>query len=169
MIAVIAGLVFVGAIILAPQSGLVARSLDRLRVSVRIAADDLLGGLYRQEEATAGRGPGPVPTIGAAPWTTRLASWRLSRRGLVKSPGDVLELTALGRARAQELVRSHRVYEAFLDQNFPLPPDQLHLAADRAEHVLDPKLREALAAELPEAGRDPHGREIPGAAEKDVD
>jgi manganese/zinc/iron transport system permease protein len=166
MIAVVAGLVFVGAIVLAPQSGLVVRSLDRLRVSVRIAADDVLGGLYRQEEAAAGRGPGPVPTIGAVPWTTRLASWRLSRRGLVKPLGNALELTALGRARAQELVRSHRVYEAFLDRNFPLPPDQLHLAAGRVEHVLDPKLREALAAELPEAGRDPHGREIPGAAEK---
>jgi Mn-dependent DtxR family transcriptional regulator len=57
------------------------------------------------------------------------------------------------------------VYEAFLDKNFPLPPDQLHLSADRVEHVLDPALREALAAELSETGRDPHGREIPDAAE----
>jgi manganese/zinc/iron transport system permease protein len=166
MIAVVAGVVFTGAIVLAPQSGLVTRVLDRFRVAVRIAADDVLGGLYRQEEAAAGSGPGPVTGTGVAPWITRFAGWRLSRHGLVQSHGADLELTVQGRVRAQELVRSHRVYEAFLDQNFPLPPDQLHLSADRVEHVLDPALREALAAELPETGRDPHGREIPDAPEK---
>jgi len=37
---------------------------------------------------------------------------------------------------------------------------------DLGLNEISSKLREALAAELPEAGRDPHGREIPGAAEK---
>jgi manganese/zinc/iron transport system permease protein len=165
MIAVVAGFVFAAAIVLAPQTGLVTRMLDRFRVAARIAADDILGALYRSEEAAAGRGPGPVAAP-SAPWITRFAGWRLARHGFVRSISGQLELTAQGRTRAQELVRSHRVYEAFLDKNFPLPPDQLHLSADRVEHVLDPALREALAAEIPATGRDPHGREIPGAAEQ---
>lgn len=154
-IAVVAGVVFVLAVLFAPRTGVIMQVLDRGRIGLRIASDDILGALYRREES-----PGQ-PDLRLS-WNDRLAGLLLLRRNLVDwDAARGYTLTADGRERAKSLVRSHRLWETYLDQNFPLPPDQLHLAADRAEHYLDPSLRDALAAEVPQTVRDPHGREIP--------
>ena len=93
--------------------------------------------------------------------TGRLALFSLKRRNELDVAAGALALTALGRNRAEALVRSHRLWEAYLDQNFDLPPDHLHDPAMRMEHFIGPELREKLAAELEQPDTDPHGRAIP--------
>ncbi|MBX3442285.1 MAG: metal ABC transporter permease [Planctomyces sp.] len=164
-IAVASGLLFAGAVFFGPRKGLVSQALDRLRVGQAMAADHLLGAAYREEEDLERSGR-RRPSRLRERWIERLAGWRLMRRGwLIRESSGRLRLTDAGREHARTLVRSHRLWETWLNRNFPLPPDQLHLAADRAEHVLDPSLNEALAADLPRSDRDPHGRKIPGPPE----
>ncbi|HXT58564.1 MAG TPA: iron dependent repressor, metal binding and dimerization domain protein, partial [Pirellulales bacterium] len=62
---------------------------------------------------------------------------------------------------AQSLVRSHRLWEAYLGEHFDLPLDHLHEPAERVEHFIGPQLQERLASELARPGVDPHGKEIP--------
>jgi manganese/zinc/iron transport system permease protein len=50
MMATAAGLMFLAAMFFAPRQGLVSRALQRWRLSLRMAGEDLLGQLYRAEE-----------------------------------------------------------------------------------------------------------------------
>jgi len=159
-IAVAGGLIFLTAVFVAPRTGIVTQVLDRLRVLTQIAADDLLGNLYRREESI--RTSIPWTPVGVSHgWQDRLAGWWLRRRGFVTAGEGGLALTPRGRETAQSLVRSHRLWESYLDQNYSLTNEQLHRAADRVEHYIGSEIRDAIASELPDAHHDPHGRQIP--------
>jgi ABC-type Mn2+/Zn2+ transport system permease subunit/Mn-dependent DtxR family transcriptional regulator len=160
MMAVMTGALFLLALLLAPRHGVIARILRSTRLALRIAAEDLLSNLYRQEERAGHPETVTVqPVVGFTGW---LARWRLRQQGQVaEAPVGLLTLTEKGRRRAQSLVRAHRLWEAYLDKNFELPPDHLHDPATRMEHFLDPTLQQQLAAELDQPQIDPHGRTIP--------
>jgi Mn-dependent DtxR family transcriptional regulator len=87
----------------------------------------------------------------------------LLRQQLVeRTPSAAIRLTSKGRDVARSLVRSHRLWEAYLVQHFDLPLDHLHEPAERVEHFIGPALQEKLSAELSHPASDPHGRPIPG-------
>jgi ABC-type Mn2+/Zn2+ transport system permease subunit len=172
MMAVVAGVQFTAAVFFAPRGGIVSRWLRNLSLAVRIAAEDVLAGLYRAEEAGGRRqeaGGGRQGTGGSAQGTQshrwlvgRLAWWRLLERGWVGNDGlGELRLTTAGRGAARSLVRAHRLWESYLDTHFDLPRDHLHDAAERMEHYLGADLQEELASELAGRAVDPHGKEIP--------
>jgi ABC-type Mn2+/Zn2+ transport system permease subunit len=156
MMAVVVGVEFILAVLFAPRHGVVARGLRNARLALRILAEDQLAALFRAEEA--GRAA-PPSARGLWPWLA--ATW-LGRRGLVCRAADgTLALTDPGRLRAQSLVRAHRLWEAYLGENFDLPPDHLHDPATLMEHFLGPDLLGQLASELNHPIVDPHGRPIP--------
>lgn len=170
MVAVTAGLLFVGAWLFSPQHGLLRRLISRARLSVRIAGDDLLGLLYRVEERKLEQAARVAPALvaermGLGAVLTRLTVWDLTRRRLIDHESDGYHLTASGRDAARSLVRAHRLWESYLQKHFALPDDHLHEAAHRAEHYIDPAVSDQLASELDVPERDPHGREIPGAGD----
>ena len=164
MTAVVAGIQFGGALLLAPKQGLVSKWLRQWSLAVRIASEDVIGKLFRAEEKRAAHS---TPLVTAASWRqwliSQLARRRLARRGYVQGAGEQLSLTDAGRAAARRIVRAHRLWETFLDTHFDLPSDHLHEPAERMEHFLDEELQAEIDAEL--AGRtvDPHGKEIPAA------
>lgn len=173
MMALIAGALFAVALVAAPRHGLISRGYHRLALAVRIAGEDLIAMLYRGEEGTSDAQPsgtsaaglslaGSVAAAGRGPraWLAVLAlAWR---RQLRLMPGSRIALTDAGRHAAKSLVRSHRLWEAYLGEHFHLPLDHLHEPAERIEHYIGPGLQEQLASELARPGTDPHGKEIPG-------
>ena len=70
-------------------------------------------------------------------------------------------LTDRGRQRATTLIRSHRLWEAWLAKSAGLAPDHVHDTAMRLEHVTDEAMLEQLAEETGTHTTDPHGRSIP--------
>jgi manganese/zinc/iron transport system permease protein len=164
MMAVVAGLQFGGAVVFAPRTGLVGKWLRQWSLAVRIAAEDVIGRLFREEERTRPRSHEPAAAVPLrATLIDWLARWKLTRRGYVTTTGGTLALTDAGRAAARRVVRAHRLWESFLETHFDLPADHLHEPAERMEHFLDEELQAEIDAEL--AGRtvDPHGKEIPAA------
>jgi len=172
--AVVAGIQFTAAVFFAPRAGLVSRWLRNLSLAARIAAEDVLARLYRGEEAGGQRSEvrshsppvsgrrQPLDTAGSL--VSRLALWRLFRRGYVtRDRLDELQLTSAGRGAARSLVRAHRLWESYLDTHFDLPRDHLHDAAERMEHYLGADLQQELASELAGRAIDPHGKAIPAA------
>ena len=155
MMAVVAGALFALAVFAAPKHGIVSQFVSRLRVTLRIAREDILAQLFRAEEASAAvlnRAKGVLP---------RLAEFQLYSFGQIKRDRTVWCLTPEGRSAAAELVRGHRLWEAFLSARLDLPADHVHPAAERMEHYLDRGLREQIAADLADPRHDPHGRLIP--------
>lgn len=166
MMAIVAGLEFSLALVFAPRQGLASRVLHRLLLALRIATEDVIAMLYRADEGgeeSAGVSWHRCLAAAGGGWLARTALPVLKwRRQVERMPERRLRLTAAGRQSAESLVRSHRLWEAYLGENFELPLDHLHESAERIEHYIGPELQEQLASELKQPGLDPHGKAIPG-------
>jgi manganese/zinc/iron transport system permease protein len=156
MISVVAGAQFVLAVLFAPRHGVLAKRLASLGLSLRIAAEDILGALYRRSEGRD-EASTPLPT---GRWAG-LAMRRLIFRGLVAKDGtNRPTLTSRGVEAGRAVVRAHRLWEAYLAKHLALPSDHLHEPSHRLEHYLSPEMRQELGREVGD-GPDPHGRPIP--------
>lgn len=94
-------------------------------------------------------------------WITGWAIRWLVRQGQLEKTAAGFRLTDSGRAIGQELVRGHRLWEAFVSAQLGLPPEQVHPTASRVEHFLGPGLRAELESQLQQPAADPHGKVIP--------
>ena len=70
-------------------------------------------------------------------------------------------LTPVGRRRALEIVRHHRLIEQFLFEALGVPWDELHEEAERLEHAISEPLEARMAERLGHPETDPHGHPIP--------
>ncbi len=172
LMAVATGLQFSVAVVLAPRHGLLSKAMHNFRLSIRIVSEDIIAMLYRREEQAD---HAEISSTGTATreeclsaagggWLANLALPWLSHRGriAVDSAGQ-WKLTFSGRQDGESLVRSHRLWESYLDQHFDLPADHLHEPAEQIEHFIGPELQDKLASELKNVKADPHGRRIPPA------
>ncbi len=166
MMAVVAGGLFLTTWFLSPRYGLLRQGLDQARLRQRILSEDILGVLYRLEELRPAAIPGAdnaslAATLSVTPWRLWRALSRLTQRGWIAMGGQGVVLTSEGRTAARDLVRSHRLWESYLAKHFDIPDRRLHTLAEAAEHFVGPKIQEALAEELEQPVRDPHGATIP--------
>ena len=170
MMAVVAGLFLIAAVLGSPQHGVVGKAYHRAQLALTITREDILGLLHRWRELHTGTfRPMQRGEILAAVGDSILSRWALRsltrRRELVVAgggaAGSAYELTDQGVLRAAGLVRSHRLWEAYLAKHFALPLDHLHMSAERLEHFITPQMREELAEDLTGPEVDPHGKEIP--------
>jgi manganese/zinc/iron transport system permease protein len=164
MMAVACGLFFVLFLLISPRQGLISRAIARVRLTLKMAADDILASLYRKQEGVAEgtslRKDVRRETAWIGPWTWSLAVWILQRRGWVQGQSD-LALTPAGIEQASTLVRSHRLWESYLHKHFSLSDAELHGSAHLVEHFLDRDLQTQLDQELDSPPLDPHGKSIP--------
>jgi Fe2+ transport system protein FeoA/Mn-dependent DtxR family transcriptional regulator len=92
---------------------------------------------------------------------------RLGACGWVeKGTEGEMHLTERGRARAQELIRAHRLWERYLVDEGGMPLEQVHAEAHRREHETTPEELEKLDAGLGRPAWDPHGHAIPAAGSR---
>lgn len=88
---------------------------------------------------------------------------------LAASPSPLVEyerrrgvrLSSAGRRRALEVVRHHRLLEAFLYQVLDYPIEEVHDEAERLEHFISERFEERIDAKLGRPKFDPHGHCIP--------
>lgn len=166
MMSAAAGLLFLLALLFAPRQGVLSRIAHRMALSVRIAAEDVLGQLYRFEEA-AGNELGqlmPLPelesrlTAGAV--VRRLAIESLRRRGRVVADATGCRLTPVGRDEARRLLGSHRLWETYFAEQVQVRPDHTHRPAEELEHVTTQTMRQELRA-IAQTDTSPQGKPIP--------
>jgi len=164
MMAVAVGLLFTLALFFSPSRGLVPRLLRRLRLTLQIVAEDILGRLYRHEEGTPHAGLSFAELsepIEGAHSTKRLVLWWLIATSYVLADGGMYYLTEAGQQRAAALLRAHRLWEEYLVKEADVLPTKTHLPAELLEHFTDEELRARLDEETLAASVDPHGKPIP--------
>lgn len=159
--AAVAGLIFMAVLLLAPRHGVASRLLHRALLSIRIEREDMLAGMYRSEEAAAAAGGGAIEQPVARGLFGRLALSRLRRGALIEGPPGDVQLTDKGRARAAELLRSHRLWESYLASEVGVRADHTHRSAEQLEHITDREMRDRLQALGPDPTSDPQGKPIP--------
>ncbi len=89
---------------------------------------------------------------------------RLAEQGLViHEPYRGVRLTDGGRRVALEMLRHHRLLEAFLERVLGYGWDEVHEEAERLEHVISERFEACIAETMGHPTRDPHGDPIPDA------
>ena len=88
---------------------------------------------------------------------------RLAADGFVSVRNRAIALTAKGRARAESVVRKHRLAERLLTDIIGLEWHKAHLEAGRWEHVISDEVEARLIEILNHPTTCPHGNPIPGS------
>jgi manganese/zinc/iron transport system permease protein len=158
MIAVVLGGCYAVAVLVAPGDGLLARAISRVLLAWRVAREDCLARIWRACEADETRRVRPEPP---RTWLEGLAGAWLTRTGHICHRAGGVMLSEEGRQEAEMVVRSHRLWEAWLGRHADVPIDHLHPPAEWLEHHLGVAMRERIEAELVAGQPDPHGRTIP--------
>ena len=129
------------------------------------AVEDYAKAIYALQE----RGDGCAVTTNAlaerlhvTPASASAMVKKLDGIGLVThTPYKGVQLTPKGEAIALEVIRHHRLLEAYLSESLGVPWDRVHDEAEVLEHVLSEELEELIAAKLGNPTLDPHGDPIP--------
>ena len=101
--------------------------------------------------------------LGVTPATATSMLKRLDELGLVDLvPYKGVTLTPAGEKVALEVIRHHRLIEAYLSEALGMPDDRVHEEAEVLEHYISEDLELLMAAKLGEPSHDPHGTPIPG-------
>ena len=87
---------------------------------------------------------------------------KLAEMGLVThAPYQGATLTDAGRKIALELIRHHRLLEAYLHQALGYPLEDVHDEAEKLEHVISEAFEARIFEKLGQPTHDPHGDPIP--------
>ncbi len=101
--------------------------------------------------------------LGVSPASVTAMLKRMDEAGLVvHEPYRGVTLTAEGERMALEVMRHHRLIEAYLAEALGMPWDRVHDEAEVLEHYISEELEERIAAALGDPSHDPHGDPIPG-------
>ncbi|MCB0345067.1 MAG: metal ABC transporter permease [Bdellovibrionales bacterium] len=159
-----AGFFLTTAALFAPQYGYLGRQIRHRRLALQMALEDVLGVMFRIEEARGLASPANrevmVETLGGQKAVDMGIAYAL-REKLIEKSADNFSLTERGRIRAQDVVRSHRLWESYLVSRLGLQADHVHDTAMELEHFTDQPMAEKLAKRLPNPELDPHGKKIP--------
>ena len=130
------------------------------------AVEDYAKAIFSFED----RAGGPVSTNSLAerlqvtPSSVTAMLKRMSEMGLVShEPYRGVRLTEKGRDVALEVLRHHRLIEAYLSEALGMPWDRVHQEAEVLEHYISEDLEVLIAAKLGDPSHDPHGDPIPNA------
>ena len=100
--------------------------------------------------------------VAPASVTNMLQKLAAERRPMIDyERGRGVRLSAIGRRRALEIVRHHRLIETFLFEVLGYPIEDLHDEAERLEHFISEHFEQRIAAKLGHPDADPHGHCIP--------
>jgi DtxR family transcriptional regulator, Mn-dependent transcriptional regulator len=136
-----------------------------LDVSNSQAIEDYAKAVYALGQGREGRVPtGEVAQrLGVTPATATAMLQKLAELGLAEYvPYKGVSLTPAGEKVALEVIRHHRLIEAFLAEALGMPRDRVHAEAEVLEHYISEDLEALIAAKLGEPSHDPHGTPIPG-------
>ena len=104
-----------------------------------------------------------VERLGHSPQAVSEMVRRLADDGYLARSGRGVTLTVRGQARAESVVRRHRLAERFLVDVVGLPWSRAHLEAGRWEHVISDEVEARFVEFLGHPTTCPHGNPIPGA------
>jgi DtxR family Mn-dependent transcriptional regulator len=100
--------------------------------------------------------------LGVAPASVTNMIKKLTHMHLVDyEPYQGTVLTRAGHKQALEVIRHHRLVELYLAEALGVPWDQVHVEADKLEHVLSDALENRIDDWLGHPTQDPHGAPIP--------
>lgn len=130
------------------------------------ATEDYLKAIYLLQTAPGSEGKATTQALAdrmkVSPASATNMAKKLARMKLVRhAPYHGVELTRAGEKIALEVIRHHRLVEAYLAEALGMGWDEVHAEAEKWEHILSDELEERIAQTLGHPTVDPHGEPIP--------
>jgi putative ABC transport system ATP-binding protein len=124
--------------------------------------DDLLKAVWHAQEDTARSvlEPAALPEFAR----NRATFLLMAQEGLVRLEDTALSFAPRGQARAQHVIRRHRLSERLFYEAFGLDKDLLDEHAGKIEHSLSPEVTQKICTFLHHPETCPHGSPIPRGA-----
>lgn len=158
--ALVATFLYLLTVVFAPRRGMVAKAYYRYQRRQQTITEDILKRIFRQNQKHGAADPARIREeldLGRGAWNRQLSALR--NKGLLNK--EELRLTDGGKLLALRMVRAHRLWETYLNQEVGLTPEQIHDEAERLEHLLTEEMLDRVDAELGYPETDPHGSVIP--------
>jgi manganese/zinc/iron transport system permease protein len=162
VIVLTASAVFLFSLLFGTARGMLRLILERSAIRRKIARENLLREMYEWIETHAEKSAATGPSEISLPFKDLLSlrSWnrpqlqralrKLQAEGLTAVDTDHrYRLTKDGLKAAKDVVRKHRLWEAYLITHADIAPGQVDWGADEIEHVLDKSMIENLERLLP--------------------
>ena len=159
--ALVATALYLLTVVFAPRKGLVSKAYFRRQRRLQTIKEDILKRVFKQNQQHGAADAKKIREeldLGGTAWARQIRNLR--SKGLLQ-PTE-LRLTDAGKLLALRMVRAHRLWETYLNQEVGLTPEQIHGEAERLEHTLTDELLDLVDEELGYPGEDPHGSIIPG-------
>lgn len=148
---------YVLALILAPEKGLLARLIRKRALRRKIMEEDILKIAKKAGLSTDSW----VLQLNLSGGKMKRYTQLLIKKGLLHKQGDQWELTPAGEARANEIIRAHRLWETYLVELAGMQEAHIHDDAEVQEHLLGDDVLDEIEAMLGFPKKDPHGSPIP--------
>ncbi len=151
VIVLTSGALFVISLLAAPERGVIASSLRRLRLRLRTAGDHLLE--HAHELSTARLVHTDVQRLAALRgWSGPFRSvviLALVRAGMIRTDSHrALRVTPAGIERGRRVARNHALWEQYLVTHADIAPSHVDWSVDQVEHVLSSELVHELERNL---------------------
>jgi ABC-type Mn2+/Zn2+ transport system permease subunit/Mn-dependent DtxR family transcriptional regulator len=147
---------FLLVLFIAPQYGLMAKWIRFRRIIPQHLAEDIIGTIARHSPISLTKIRNYLPEHPKIQHAIKV----MISEGYIQMSGHLLTLTTEGEKEAQRIIRSHRLWEAYL-QHVGTPNEEIHPKAHNLEHMHDPSAVEYIDDILGHPVQDPHGQEIP--------
>ncbi len=131
-----------------------------------VAIENFVKAIYNNEKHDiANTKPGNIASkLGLSSAAATDMAKKLDTKGLLNyEKYQKLRLTKKGEKMALNVVRKHRLWEAFLHKTFDMSLHEIHREAELLEHETSDFLAEKISAYLGNPKFDPHGDPIPNA------
>ncbi len=162
MIVLVASLLCVLSLLFSPERGVIVRFFRALHFQYDCIVDNLLKSIWR-------RGVDKPISFGTLK-EEQTISWmrlKLILRGMIRNGWITLTsenhyiLTNEGKARAEKIIRLHRLWELYLVSYLGAGSERVHRNAEEMEHILTPEIENELTLLLKDPQIDPHDQPIP--------
>lgn len=143
VIVLVAGMIFLISLLLAPKRGVLADTFRRVRLHLFIARDHVLESLYELEcDIKDARHPA----------ASNLLIKLITMRGWVTRANGTIALTDAGRVHGRRIHRNHQLWEQYLVSYADIAPTHVDWSVDQVEHVLTDELITELENALTQRG-----------------
>lgn len=166
MIVLVATAICIGALLFAPERGLLVRFWRVARFRYICICENILKVIWRihPEANVSLQQIAKYQTI-STPYLKFILN-RIARNGWIEQvKNNVYHLTADGQQRAAKIVRLHRLWEVYLANYLGMGSERVHRNAEEMEHILTPELERELTQLLNDPKHDPHHQPIPAREE----
>lgn len=161
MIVCVAAVICACSLLFAPKRGVIVRGWRIFSFRAKTNSENILKAIWRKGEGGKVSRSELAKQQALSPLFLYCLLFLLRQSGWVKKSENHYCLTTDGWARAEKIIRLHRLWELYLTRCLGVGHELVHRNAEEMEHILTGDLEKKLTEILNDPQHDPHQQPIP--------